>query len=199
MWVEPNPFGVIFRIRYHCNLKTNFTFFMKKFIFSIVWVVASVTLVSAQGNLGKGGKQLNAGVGFSSFGVPVYIGADFGVHESISVGPRISYRNNSERFGGFKYSQSLTVIAFNGNYHFNKLLSLPDEWNIYAGLTLGYYIWSDVKWDGTTIDTFGGEGSGIGLDAQLGARYFFNEKWGLNLELGGGTASGGNFGVTYKL
>lgn len=168
---------------------------MKKFIFSIVWVVASVTLVSAQGNLGKGGKQLNAGVGFSSFGVPVYIGADFGVHESISVGPRISYRKNTERFGGFKFSQSLTVIAFNGNYHFNQLLALPDEWNVYAGVTLGYYIWST----GDTNDTFRGEASGLGFDAQVGARYFFNEKWGLNLELGGGTASGGNFGVTYKL
>ena len=61
--MESSPVYAIIAI-----LKTNFTFFMKKFIFSMVWVFASVTLVSAQGNLGKGGKQLNAGVGFSSFG-----------------------------------------------------------------------------------------------------------------------------------
>lgn len=171
---------------------------MKKLVFSIV-CMAWATAALAQGNLGKGGKQLNAGVGFSSFGVPVYVGADFGVHESISIGPRISYRNYSNRAGGFRYSQSLTVLSFNGNYHFNTLFNLPPEWNLYAGLTLGYYFWSDVKWNDSRFDGFGGEGSGVGLDLQVGGRYFFDEKWGVNLEFGGGTISGGSFGITYKL
>ncbi len=153
----------------------------------------------AQGNLGKGGKQLNAGVGFSSFGVPVYVGADFGVHESISIGPRFSYRNYGNRVGGLRYNQSLTVLSFNGNYHFNTLLNLPPEWNLYAGLTLGYYFWSDIRWNDGRNDLFDGEGSGVGLDLQVGGRYFFDEKWGVNLEFGGGTISGGSFGITYKL
>lgn len=172
---------------------------MKKTTLIILWVVICSTSAVAQGTLAKGGKQLNAGLGFSTWGVPVYVGADFGIHESITIGPWISYRKNSEKFAGNKYSQTLTVISFNGNYHFNKLLKLPDPWNVYAGVTLGYYVWSDVKWNNSTTTGFGGEGSGLGFDIQLGARYFFTDNFGINLELGGGTGSGGNFGITYKL
>lgn len=172
---------------------------MKKISLIICWVVIITVSALAQGTLGKGEKQLNAGLGLSTFGVPIYLGADFGVSENITVGPRVSYRKYSEKYFGNKYSQSLTVVSFNGNYHFNELLKLPDAWNVYAGVTLGYYIWSDVKWNNSSISGFGGEGSGLGFDAQVGARYFFNENLGINLELGGGTGSGAIIGVTYKL
>lgn len=172
---------------------------MKKITFIIGMVCIVTYSALAQGALEKGGKQLNAGFGISTFGVPIYLGADFGISENITIGPRISYRKNTEKYFGNKYSQSLTIIAFNGNYHFNQLLKLPDAWNVYAGITLGYYIWSDVKWNNSSITGFGGEGSGLGFDAQVGARYFFNENFGVNLELGGGTGSGGIIGITYKL
>lgn len=165
---------------------------MKKINFFILLIAFGVTASFAQGTLGKGGKQLNAGVGFSNFGVPVYVGMDFGVHESITIGPRISYRTYNQNFSSVKFSQSLTVISFNGNYHFNQLLELPGEWDLYAGLTLGYYIWSSAN------DTYNGQASGIGFDAQVGGRYFFNDRFGLNLEFGGGTGNGGSFGITYK-
>jgi hypothetical protein len=84
-------------------------------------------------------------------------------------------------------------LAFNGNYHFNTLFNMPSEWNFYAGLTLGYYIWSDLD------DYPDARGSGIGLDAQIGGRYFFSDKFGVNLEFGGGTGAGGSFGITVKL
>jgi hypothetical protein len=56
-----------------------------------------------------------------------------------------------------------------------------------------------VKWNNNPSNNFGGESSGIGFDAQVGARYFFNDRFGINLEFGGGTGSGGNIGITYKL
>lgn len=145
----------------------------------------------AQGTLDRGGKQLNAGIGFSNFGTPIYFGLDYGVSESITIGPRVSYRNFNQSILGSNFSQSLFVISFNGNYHFNKLVDLPSEWDLYAGLTLGYYLWSSSDFDG--------QASGIGLDGQLGARYFFNDRFGVNLEFGGGTGTGGLFGITYKL
>jgi outer membrane immunogenic protein len=172
---------------------------MKKLNFIIALTLLSASAALGQGTLGKGGKQLNAGIGFSSWGTPVYVGVDFGVHEAITIGPKISYRNRSESYLGYEYSQSLTVISFNGNYHFNKLLNIPGPWDVYAGLTIGYYMWSDVKWNNSSFNSsYGGEGSGVGLDAQIGGRYFFSDKFGVNLELGGGTGSGGNFGITYK-
>jgi outer membrane immunogenic protein len=40
----------------------------------------------------------------------------------------------------------------------------------------------------------------LGLGIQVGGRYYFNEKFGLNLEFGGGNyVSGGKFGISLKL
>jgi hypothetical protein len=169
-----------------------------KHILIIVFTLC-ITSAMAQGSLEKGRAQFNAGLGFSTWGVPIYVGADFGVHEDITVGGKVSYRNYSNRFGNDRYSQSLTFIGANGNYHFNRLLTLPSEWDFYAGLTLGYYVWSNVKWNNSSQATFGGEASGIGADLQIGGRYFFNDKFGVNLEVGGGTGAGGSLGVTIKL
>ena len=52
---------------------------MKKLKIILLLSVISIFTVSAQSPLGTGGVQLNAGVGFSGWGVPVYIGLDFGV------------------------------------------------------------------------------------------------------------------------
>ncbi|MCB0488305.1 MAG: hypothetical protein R2820_12845 [Cyclobacteriaceae bacterium] len=172
---------------------------MRKTLFITTCLFLITSALFAQAPPGKGGTQINAGLGFSTWGVPVYVGADFGIHPAITIGPKLSYRNYNDNFLGGKYRQSLTVISFNGNYHFNELLNLTSQWNLYAGASLGYYIWSDVRWDGNPNNNFGGEATGIGLDLQVGGRYFFNDKWALNLELGGGTGSGGSFGVTYKL
>ncbi len=144
---------------------------MKKtilFLFSLMLI----TYVSAQGSLGKGGKQLNAGLGFSNWGLPVYVGADFGVHPDITVGGEVSFRLNTNTIG----------IAANGNYHFNKLLELPSEFDLYAGINLGFYTGSNNPW---------------GFNAQVGGRYFFQKNLAVNLEVGGGWPSGGRFGVTY--
>ena len=150
----------------------------------------------AQGTLGNGGKQFNAGLGFSDWGIPIYAGLDFGVHESVTIGPRASFRNYAYTRTGNEYRQTLTVLSFNGNYHFNRLLELPSPWDFYAGLTIGYYFWSDVKSSGGI--NYVGKSSTLGMDAQIGGRYFFSDQFGLNLEFGGGTGAGGSFGITYK-
>ncbi len=147
----------------------------------------------SQGSLGKGNKQLNAGVGISTWGVPVYVGVDFGVHPDITVGPMVSFRSYSERFGAVNYNHSIFVLGFNGNYHFNSLIDLDPEWDLYAGLTMGYYIWSSPN------DYIGNQNSALGVVGQIGGRYFFSDKFGVNLEFGGGVASGGKLGVTLKL
>jgi outer membrane immunogenic protein len=164
---------------------------MKK-LFAIVVLGFITSTAFAQGTLDKGAAQLNAGLGFSAWGTPVYFGADFGVHEDITIGPRISHRNYGRRLDGFNRRQSVTALSFNGNYHFNRILGIAPEWDLYAGATLSYFWWSSVNWAGSY-------GSGLGLDFQVGARYFFSDKVGLNLELGGGHVAGGLFGITIKL
>lgn len=142
----------------------------------------------AQSPLSKGEKQLNAGFGFSGIGTPIYIGADFAVHDDITIGPQVSCRKHSELL----FDLNLIVIAGTANYHFNTLLEIPSEFDVYAGVTLGYYAWS------VPAGYPGNRASGLGLEGQIGGRYYFDPQWAANLEFGGGTASGGKIGISYK-
>lgn len=151
--------------------------------------------VNAQAPIGIGEAQINAGLGFSSSGVPVYAGFDIGVHEDITVGGELSFRSYNDSWYGHSYNHSLIGIAGNANYHFNTLLEIPREWDVYAGINLGFYIVN------TNDSNYGGTAnSGFGLGAQVGGRYYFNDKFGVNLELGGGsTFSGGKIGISIRL
>lgn len=167
---------------------------MKKIIL-LVLLVAGWNLASAQYALPKGKAQFNAGLGFSSWGVPVYAGFDVGVHRDISVGGEFSFRSYNNRYNGNnRYHHSIIGLSGNGNYHFNTILNMPTEWDFYAGLNLGFYIWnSDDDYDGS-------ESSGLALGAQVGGRYYFTDRFGINLEFGSASAfSGGKFGITLKL
>lgn len=160
---------------------------MKKITLLGLFSLLGLTLAFAQAPPGKGGKQLNAGLGFSGWGLPVYVGADFGVHQDITIGPRVTFRNYSD------IDRNLITFGFNGNYHFNTLFNMPSEWNFYAGLTMNYYSWSGDE-------VTGAPKSRLYLDAQIGGRYFFSDKFGVNLEFGGGAGTGGGiFGITVKL
>ncbi len=164
---------------------------MKKIVFLVSLAFLSVTTF-AQAPLSKGEKQLNAGVGFSGWGIPLYIGMDFGVHPDITVGGEFSFRSYREKIHDTRYSCTIFGISGNGNYHFNRLLEIPSNFDFYAGLNLGFYFWN-------TPNDYPGDGdSGLGLGLQVGGRYFFKDNFGLNLEFGGGNAfSGGKFGITY--
>jgi len=156
---------------------------MKKTVLAIlIMLFAGVTF--AQNKVNK--LQFNAGVGFSSWGLPVYVGADFSVHKDITVGGELSYRRKSN-YG------SITGVSANGNYHFNTIFNIHSPWDFYAGLSVGYMIWN---YD----DSYIREHSGLGIAGQIGGRYFINDKLGVNFELGGGNAfSGGKVGITYVI
>ncbi len=167
---------------------------MKKNIFLVVFCFVGLG-VFAQSPLEKGGIQLNAGVGTSNWGTPIYFGLDYGIYKDITVGGELSYRSQSNYYGQNQYRSSVLGVGVNGNYHFNRIFNLPSQWNIYAGLSLNYYAWSYEN------DLYkSNNNSNLGLGAQVGARYFFTKKFGVNLELGGGSAAnGGKIGITYKL
>jgi outer membrane immunogenic protein len=165
---------------------------MKKL--SIILLLSALTLftVSAQNPPENRRTQLNVGVGFSNWGIPLYIGLDFGVHPDISLGLESSFRSYNQNYTGIGYRSSIIGFSGNGNYHFNRILEIPSNWDFYAGLNIGYFVWS------TPSDYPGTGSSGLGLGAQIGGRYLITNNFGLNLEIGGGNAfSGGKFGITY--
>jgi len=144
-------------------------------LLSIVLLLSSAMLAQdGQAPLSKGEKQLNFGLGFSSHGLPVYVGADFAVHNDWTVGPVIKLViDDNFEFG----------LLGRFDYHWNRLIGIPSNWDFYAGASLGFIAGNDFDLD---------------LGIQVGGRWYWSEKWGLNLEFGGGTGYGGAFGVSMK-
>ena len=165
-----------------------------KRILSLLILITSFSTLNAQNPLTKGKSQLNLGVGLSEWGIPVYIGIDHGLSQVFTIGGELSYRNYNENWKDKGYRHSITGISANLNYHFNRALKLPSEFDLYAGANVGFYVWSSPDtYDGT-------HSSGLDLAGQLGGRYYFSNKIGINLEVGGGNAfAGGKLGLTFKL
>jgi hypothetical protein len=165
---------------------------MKK-LFLLVALAVISGLSFGQSPLSVGRNQLNVGIGLSEWGLPVYIGLDHSVQKDITVGGELSYRAYNENYSNYSYHHSITGLSANGNYHFNSILNIPRNWDFYAGLNLGFYVWTSPN------GYPGSHQSGLGLGAQIGGRYYFSDKVGLNLEFGGGNAfSGGKFGLSFK-
>lgn len=149
-------------------------------------------LIMAQAPLEKGKFQLNAGLGNSGWGIPIYFGADYGIGNQITIGAEGSYRS----YSSYGYKSSIVGLQANANYHFNELLKIPNQWDVYAGASANYYSW---HYDNDYADRYF-DSSNFGIGIQVGGRYFFTPKFGINVELGGGNAtSGGKAGITYKL
>jgi outer membrane immunogenic protein len=170
---------------------------MKKFILIIAFGFIS-NGVFAQSPLQEGGVQLNAGLGLSGWGVPVYFGLDYGIAKDFTLGGQISFQTDNDYYSNniYKYNSTAIGLGANGNYHFNRILDIPSKFDFYAGASLTYYIWNYDNYNNYPHP----DNTTVGLGLQVGGRYFFTDKFGLNLELGGNTGtSGAKFGVTFKL
>lgn len=169
---------------------------MKKIMVLAAALVSSVVFSQ---RITQGGSQVNAGLGFSSgWGVPIYAGYDYGVTDDITVGVQASVTSDNDKLTDSKgqtYNQKSTWfgLGVNGNYHFNRLLKVPNNFDVYAGVTLAYDLFTYSH--GISSNT-----SDLGFAGQIGGRYFFNNNLAVNLEFGGGNvASGGKIGITYRL
>ena len=125
--------------------------------------------------LAKGEKQLNFGLGFSSSGLPVYVSMDFAVHKDVTISPVVNVRIDDD----FKFGAGVKA-----DYHWNYLIGIPSNWDFYAGARIGFLSGNDFNVD---------------WGIQVGGRWYWSDKWGLNLELGGGNGFGTTFGVSMKL
>lgn len=168
---------------------------MKKIV--LLFAVFICSYANAQAPLEQGGTQFNAGFGTSGWGTPVYVGIDFGVAPNITVGGELSYQSYNQYYSDiYDYKSSIFGIQANGNYHFNEVLNIPSEWDLYAGANLNYYNWT-TKVDGQKVSYSDADNFGIGL--QVGGRYFFTDRFGVNLQVGGGNVTSGiKVGITYK-
>lgn len=166
----------------------------------------------AQNPLAKGQFQLNAGTGFSEWGIPVYVGLEYGIHKDVSIGVETSFRRYYDEYyfanDKHKYTHTGFAIGTFGNYHFNSLLKIPKKFDFYAGANITYFSWqNDYKYYGNDNglgndywkNYYGYEAkSAVELGIQVGGRYFFTKSFGLNAEVGTGAVTGLKAGITYK-
>ncbi|UQD55944.1 outer membrane beta-barrel protein [Flavobacterium sp. K5-23] len=164
---------------------------------AIVFAFFTFGFANSQAPLAAGGLQLNAGIGSSGWGTPVYFGLDYGIASNFTLGGELSYQSYNQKFGSSNLKSSIIGIQANGNYHFNEVLKIPSQWDFYAGANLSYYNWNS-KFDGIKYDYNDEDNFGIGL--QLGSRYFFNDNFGVNIQFGGGNVvNSAKVGVTFKM
>lgn len=171
---------------------------MKKLILIIAFGFIS-NGVFAQAPLEEGGVQLNGGLGFSDWGfVPFYFGVDYGLVRDVTIGAQVSYLINNDNYyyDNNNYKDNSAVgIGVNGNYHFNRIMDIPSKFDFYAGANVTGLIWNYDNKD------YHPDYDPLNVGVQVGGRVFFNKHFGLNLELGTGSALSGvaKFGVTVKL
>lgn len=149
---------------------------MKKKLFFLVAVLCFLGLgAQAQGTMSKGQLVGSLKVGFSDYGLPLSLSADYGVvsgfingNAAVSVGGEV----------GVYISDAYThlSLAARGNFHYEFV----DNLDTYLGLNLGLV------------------GRSFALNGHLGARYYFG-KIGVGVEFGmGNHAAGGTIGVSMK-
>jgi hypothetical protein len=122
-------------------------------------------------------KELNFGL----------IGAnlEFPVHKDITIAPAASTNLDLDWL----------TVGVRGNYYFDNLFGISDKaWDVYGGVGAGYAFYNGDN------DNDNNDGD-FDLGLHVGGRWFWNDKWGIYLELGGASTSGtnGSIGVTVKL
>ena len=149
---------------------------MKKItVFFVFGLFLSMTNV-----FGQARHELNFGLIGANYEIPV--------HKDITIAPGI----------GTNLDLDWLNIGVKGNYYFDNVFGLSDPaWDVYGGLNLGYSVFMG---DNDPNDTDKDE-SDINLGLQIGGRWFWNDKWGVYLEIAGGNISGLSpmIGVTVKM
>ena len=104
------------------------------------------------------------------------------VHNDITIAPGASTN----------FDLDWLTLNVKANYYFDNIFGISDEsWDVYGGVGAGYAIYNgDDNKDGD-----------FDLGLQVGGRWFWNDKWGIYVEIAGGNVSGMSpgIGVTMKL
>lgn len=182
---------------------------MKQFtkITILILLVVSLTHFSkAQSPYVKGALDLNLGSGVTSrLGfIPVYFGANYMILDFISIGAELSLRLDRQSYyygyygGNQNFKRTGFGIVTRGDYHFNELLGTPDKYDIFAGIDLGVAFYGK-----STYEDYVYSNSDVYFIAgpHVGAKWFFSEKLGLILIVGGRSSDGffTEFGLTWRL
>ena len=140
---------------------------MKKLLLSLT--IIGLSLFTAKTVSAQAQKQLNFGILGLSYEIPVA--------SAITIAPAA--------FTDFDLDY--LTLGVKGNFYFDDLIGLSEPWDFYAGANVGFGLWmgNDNSNNSSELD----------LGLQVGGRWFWNDKWGVYLELGGGKLGGAAYGI----
>jgi len=170
---------------------------MKKIILilSLIMIVG-VSNAQKRKSSSRGGGHLgiNAGLGVSNWGIPIYAGLDYYITPDISIGGEVSYRSYRHKWYDTYYRHSVIGLFANGNFHLGRVLSLPSNFDLYGGANIGFVVVNSPS------NYYGSYTSGLGVGVQAGGRLYLTKSFGLNAELcAGNVFSSAKLGITIKL
>ncbi|WP_274475561.1 hypothetical protein [Mangrovimonas aestuarii] len=131
-------------------------------------------LCSAANVFGQARNELNFGLVGANY--------EFPIHKNITIAPG----------AGTSLDFDWLNLGVKANYYFDNLFGITNTaWDFYGGANAGYSIYMGSGKDDSDID--------FGL--QVGGRWFWNDKWGVYVELAGGNVAGlsPGIGLTVKL
>ncbi len=188
---------------------------MKTFrlLFLALFLFAGSQIAHAQTAYTKGDKIASLGVSFGNYGygfagsrsggfIPITASLEFGVHESISVGPYIGYASWNYDYSFGDYSSNFLSVGAKGSWHYvpfinQELNTSLDEQKLdfYISLFLGIENRS-FGYDDRNIDNQRSNVTRLVFAPVLGFRYMFTPKVGAFIELGRGTFGYSSLGVS---
>ncbi len=137
---------------------------MKRYVLLLSLILLPY-MIHAQCFTGKYDQKLQAGFNFYGYGMGIKASYDFGLSNAFSVGGGAVFYSSGEYHSGF-------FLFGRGDYHFQDIIDLPKELDVYAGLELGVI----------------GK-SYFGLGGHLGGRYDLGNLY-IFLEVGNNGAAG---------
>lgn len=196
----------------------------KTFAFLFTLAVACLSSFSARAQYAKGDITLNAGIslgviGYGGYGyynggttgfLPLSASVEYSVNDKFAIGGYLGYYGRSYKYdygsGSYRDRWSITTFGVRGSYHATPLLNDlldanmdEEKWDIYASLLLGYEVYSwKYGYEGTGFNRNAASSGGVDFGTVIGARYFFNPKFGAFAELGRGSYGLITLGVTAK-
>ena len=179
---------------------------MKKYAVFIAIAAMLVGFVQkSNAQFKEGGFDLHLGFGATTGRglIPVYFGGNYMIKDFLSLGAELGFRMDRHNYGyGSGHSHTFKRSGFEfvtrADYHFNDLLSIPEKFDLFAGLDVGVVFYGDYKYEGYTYDAHNVE---VLIGPHVGGKWMFTDKLGLHALAGFRSNDGAlfQFGLTFKL
>lgn len=196
----------------------------KTFAFLFTLAVACLSSFSARAQYAQGDITANLGIslgliGYGGFGyytggatgfLPLSASVEYSVNDQFAIGGYLGYYGRSYKYninnGAYRDRWSITTFGVRGSYHATPLLNDlldanmdEEKWDIYASVLLGYEVYSwRYGYEGAGFMRDNASSGALDFGTIVGARYFFNPKFGAFAELGRGSYGLLTIGVTGK-